>query len=943
MGIAVSSEVSTHGNWYADPEMLLGALRASRRPGTRAPNIPGYRELTELKRGGQGVVFTATQSSTKRRVAIKVLAGGAFASTRSRRRFEREIDLAASIDHPNIVRIYDSGETADGNPYFVMEYIEGVPLDALFPAGGVGFAEAPAAAAPFRPVRDTVRLFIAICDAVSYAHQRGVIHRDLKPSNIRIDASGAPHVLDFGLAKGIADDAADQTQMSVTGEFMGSLPWASPEQAEGDPDAIDVRTDVYSLGVMMFQALTGRFPYSVIGPLRSVLDTIQNAPPAPPRSIRPELDDEISTIILKCLEKAPERRYQGAGELTRDLRHYLAGEPIEAKRDSGWYTLRKTIRRYRWPVAGFLTLLGLSAIAAITMTLLYRRAVAAEKASLAARDEAQREAQTAQQISNMLSGILHAPTERGREARVADTLDAAVRRLDAEKATLQPRVEAALRDKLGLAYGALGVLDAARQQVERGYEIRKTHLPADSLETSESRASRAWLLFREGKLVEAEAEYRNVLTDRIRHYGEESRPVAQVRNDFAVVLEGLAKIDEAEALYQQALDYWQEHVSPNDANVTSALGNLAGIRHWKGDYEGAEKLMRERLERCRTIHGADHVETLTAMNNLSSLLLDRGQPAEAVELGGAAYEGRVRVLGPGHPDTLTARTNYSMALASVGRNDESLRHYEEALRIALAALGPDHAATANIRNNLAVTYSDLGRLDEAEQMYAVLLEYRRRVLGPKHPETLTSTNNLGTLLMNRGKAQEAAALFCEVANQREAQFGKDDQTRLTALCNYAVSLRDCGRPDEADGLFGEVIERRTRVLGPAHPETFVARYHLLFGRVELGRGDEVLAELRRLRDDAAAALGERHLIAMLCRLAHARAALTREMTPAAEAELLAVVALMSDVLGPAHPRTQSAMQRVVESYARFGRTADAEAWREKRAATSAPASQESSR
>ncbi len=299
-------------------------------------SFAGYQIIREIHRGGQGVIYQAVQKSTKRKVAIKVMKEGPFAGKHDKARFEREVEVLGQLNHPNIVTIHDSG-TAAGSFYFVMDYISGQPLDVWMASGK-------------RSIEETLRLFAKICDAVNAAHLRGVIHRDLKPGNIRVDAEGEPHVLDFGLAK-VAAGVGEVSLMTMTGQFVGSLPWASPEQAEGVPSKIDTRTDVYSLGVVLYQMLTGKFPYEVVGNMRDVLDRIMRAEPARPSTVRKQINDEVETIVLKCLSKERERRYQTAGELARDIGHYLRDEPIEAKRDSMLYVLRKYLRRYRATVA----------------------------------------------------------------------------------------------------------------------------------------------------------------------------------------------------------------------------------------------------------------------------------------------------------------------------------------------------------------------------------------------------------------------------------------------------------------------------------------------------------------------------------------------------------------------------------------------------------------
>ncbi len=332
--------------------------RRSERPADLpADAFEGYALLGELHRGGQGIVYRAEQRSTGRKVALKVLRDGAFAGKLDRARFEREVQVLAALKHPNIVTIYDSG-CAAGHFYFVMDYIPGRPLD-------VYMSSAP------HSVAQTLALFGKVCDAINAAHVRGIIHRDLKPANILVDPAGQPHILDFGLAK-LAEPQTGSTAgpgraMTLTGEFVGSLPWAAPEQVEGGSGRIDTRTDVYALGVLLYEMLTGRFPYPVAGPMHEVVPHILHDAPRAPRKLRPDIDDELATVLLKCLAKAQERRYQTAGELGRDLQRYLRHEPVEAKGDSAWYMLRKSVRRFRAVLAvaaAFVLLLaGSSALA----------------------------------------------------------------------------------------------------------------------------------------------------------------------------------------------------------------------------------------------------------------------------------------------------------------------------------------------------------------------------------------------------------------------------------------------------------------------------------------------------------------------------------------------------------------------------------------------------
>ena len=313
------------------------------------PNdLPGYERVRILSQGGQGVVYRARQLGTNREVAVKFLRPGAASAPSNVRRFEREIELAGRLSHPNIVSIFHSGTTPDGRRYYVMDFVKGAPLHRY-----VGERRCS--------LEDTLELFARVCDGVQFAHQHGIIHRDLKPSNILVNQQGRPKVLDFGLARPL-HESVDQ-QLTLSHELMGTLPYMAPEQTRGGLEDVDTRSDVYSLGVILYELLTGGFPYPVVGHLVDVLRHIIESQPTPPsqrwsrdkgvsrrssgrlRSRTCPIDHDVQTMILKALAKEPARRYQSAGEFGRDLRCYLRGEPIEAKRASFWYVLRKITRR----------------------------------------------------------------------------------------------------------------------------------------------------------------------------------------------------------------------------------------------------------------------------------------------------------------------------------------------------------------------------------------------------------------------------------------------------------------------------------------------------------------------------------------------------------------------------------------------------------------------
>ena len=420
----------THSLWIAGARQQAEAVErarvAQRDPAGEvliAPDyFPGYEIQREIHRGAQGAVFRALQKNTGRSVALKLLHDHAFGGVLDKARFEREMRVLAALKHPNIVAIHDGG-SHNGRFYLVMDYIAGQPLDVYMASGQ-------------RSICETVSLCIQICDAVNAAHVSGIIHRDLKPANVRVDQMGRPFVLDFGLAKllttGWNDDGANAGG-TLTGQFLGSLPWAAPEQAEGSPSRIDMRTDVYALGVILYYMLTTKFPYSVAGPIKRTLEAIVQHPPVPPRRFRKEINDELETIVLKCLNKERERRYQSAGELAQDLRRYLAGEPIEAKRDSPWYMFRKSALRFRIPLAVvglFVLLLSISTVVAWTLRNQARdAAIAAGRAEKSAKSS-EMLAQT--RLRDSLIAQARAIRRTGRAGQRFDALDALTRSAEIE-------------------------------------------------------------------------------------------------------------------------------------------------------------------------------------------------------------------------------------------------------------------------------------------------------------------------------------------------------------------------------------------------------------------------------------------------------------------------------------------------------------------------------
>ncbi len=708
---------------------------------------PGYDIVREIHRGGQGVVYLAIQKATKRRVALKVMHPGSVAGSAGKTRFDREVQILGQLQHPNIVQIHDSGSTPEGGLFYVMDYISGHSLDELMES-------------PDRPsVEQTLRLFAKICEGVSAAHLRGVIHRDLKPSNIRVTPAGEPVIVDFGLAKVAAGELTEEPQpqlMSMTGQFIGSLPWASPEQAEGSPGAIDVRTDVYSLGVILYQMLTGKFPYEVVGNIRDVMDNILRAEPARPSTIRRQINDEVETIVLKCLSKERERRYQSAGELARDIRHYLAGEPIEAKRDSGWYVLTKTLRRYRGVALTGAAFLVLIVVFGIAMTVLWDRERAAKaearqlaidkglEAERAQRAEgvaneqksiAQAEATKANRVRELIERVLEnarPAVARGRDVLVTDVLDAFSAQVEPELAA-EPEVAVEIHSVIGATYLNLLALEKARVHLDRALALRRQLSGPDAPETLEAINNVGIRLRNSAQYVPAEALFREVLAGYTAkaEFGPESEEALGTMINLARTIEVMrddAKKAEAAQLYERVIEIATRTLAqggerPAILNITRThYGNfLIG----KQEFERAEGLLRDSLrDQLAAPDGANDPNAAKTRLRLAQVLDRRGADAAEVR---ATFEQAIldmrRILKDTHPDTLASRAVYARYLAAHEELARAAEDYADVVRAALAgALPAGHPNIALYRGDYGEMLTRLQRYPEAEAELKAALE-----------------------------------------------------------------------------------------------------------------------------------------------------------------------------------------------------------------------------
>lgn len=803
--------MNTGSNWFEDPALLTAEMKRTRVARSVIPVIRGYDGIEEIARGGQGIVYRATQRSTRRAVAIKVLLEGDFASGVARRRFEREIDLVASLRHPHIVSVYDSGATDDGRLYLVMEFVEGVSLDQFWPETGKGRA----------PIKDALALLAAVADAVQYAHQRGVIHRDLKPSNIRVDSAGQPHILDFGLAKvsegqeGASFLTVDRASLSASGQFMGSLPWASPEQAAGNPDAIDARTDVYALGVILHQMLTGRFPYDVSGGLKATLDNITGTEPSRADKLRPEVGDEVGTIVAKALSKDITRRYQSAGDLAMDIRHFLNGEPIQAKRDSAWYTVRKTVRRYRILFGAGATVFAATLVAlAVSLASLsearHQRDLAKQQTTIA-----KSEAARAMAVSRFVEHMLGAadPGKVGKDIRVVDVLGPAA---DLAESTLkdQPEARAAVYGVLSSAYRNLQMYAEAEEQARAGLAIAERDLHGVGIQTAMLRTTLAAALTDRGRAQEGLGQARQALELARSAEGPDSPTSIEALMTVSYALDSLEKFDESLAVKKEAVERAERVFGPDAQDALGARGNLANAYLQLGRLDDAIPILEDVVTRARRALGANNIAALAPISTLVVAYNNKGMYDKSEPLIKDAWERLKHTYGPESNTTLIYANNYAVVLNNTDRAAEARPIAEEALAGFIKIHGPEHISVVRVMTVLGSIYGNLGDQPKQLEWQQKALEIADRTLGRQNQTTVHIRNNYGTSLGSMKRYDEAIKEFRACALDADAAFGPNHSMPASVRYNLAKNLHGAGQDDEAIQILIGSADKLLATLGP---------------------------------------------------------------------------------------------------------------------------------
>jgi serine/threonine protein kinase/tetratricopeptide (TPR) repeat protein len=744
----------------------------------------GYEIVRELDRGAQGVVYLGRQLRTKRIVALKMILQSAFATERQRLRFEREVELVASMNHPGIVTVFDSGVSPDGRLFTAMEYIDGVPLNLFRKSDASGTTHA-------LDLEERVQLFLKVCDAVASAHQRGIIHRDLKPLNILVDASASPHVLDFGLAKMVGPEAMNETAMLATaaGEFMGTFAYASPEQVRGDPDLVDTRTDVYALGVILYEILLDSRPYTLGGNILDMIKGIMESKPIPPRSIDPEFNADLETILLMTLAKEPDRRYQSVRDLADDLHRWLANEPIIARRDDTMYVMRKFVQRHRIAVglaAGFVLLI---IAIAITMSVLYAKVTLANH----------RLAGTLGMASNVIASADPENVQRGSTATTA--VDMLLAWSDVVHADLSDDADISSRiyNDLGESFIGFDRYDLAQKHLEQAYFSLSEEDRMSSPIAARALHNLGRVAYKQARWKEAEARFTESLEIRRLKFGSSHPEVADSLHHLGSTHRHLGQTEDAERNMRHALQLYDQLLASADPGQHAPLQGSRG----------------------------------SVLNGLG-LLLSKSRPEEAIEF----YSQSVALLEHQEDETKDdwrigrLKHNIGMCHYRLGNLEDASAFIESSLLIKESGLRRLQAESQVVQNAdagnrlqiatgkqaLASIMLQMDVIERAEELAGEAYAIRQDVLHAGHYQLTDSNELIARIHLRAGRIEQALSIF--EAMHAERILRADDPSKIAwTESNLGQCLLATGRNEEAEPLLLSAWEQLSSDTGAGTDST----------------------------------------------------------------------------------------------------------------------------
>lgn len=756
----------------SDVEVTLNSsaaadLSAKERSSSGPKSIGPYQLLKKLGEGGMGQVWLAEQTAPiHRQVALKLIKVGLYDDDLLHR-FQSERQSLAMMDHPAIAKVFDAGATPDGQPYFVMEYVPGVSITEYCDKKRL-------------TIKQRLEVFIKICEGVQHAHQKAIIHRDLKPPNIlvtEVDGKAVPRIIDFGLAKAITPELGRETMVTRLGAFVGTPGYMSPEQASPTVQDVDTRTDVYSLGMVLYVLLTGDQPYDVsqwwkkpvyevmrqlreLDPVRpstkirkqdaatqaSVAEKRQNQPAILVRQISGDLD----SIVLKAIEKDANRRYPTPLELAADVDRYLRNVPVSAHSASIGYRARKYVRRHRVGVTVAAT--GLALLVSFAVA----QAVELRKIRLQ-RDRADR-------IAQFMKGIFKVPNPseaRGNTVTAREILDGAAQQISSNL-NKDPELQAALTETMAQTYSGLGLYGRAQDLTEHELSVDRSL------------------------------------------FGERNRKTLETESFLAQLLRARGHPAEAEKLLQATLEAQRQVLGPDDPDTLVSMDRLAYVYTNEGRYAEAETLLLQTWDAERRVLGPDNPQTLGTLTERAEILTPQGRYAEADQIYGELIAAQKRTLGPDHPALLLSMSHAAENLEEEGRYHEAETLYSRVIAAQRRVLGPEHPQTLRAMGMLAVALMREDRYAEADKLYAQVIDAKTRVLGPTHTSTLQSMEMEAVCLSREGRYAESEKMFGDVIET--AQKTNQPATVAEAWYNFACTQAARGRPDEAFADLNHAIE-----------------------------------------------------------------------------------------------------------------------------------------
>ncbi len=779
-------------------------------------SVGSYRLVRELGRGGMGIIFLAerAEGGFQQKVALKLIKKG-LDSEEIVARFLRERQILARLQHPHIARLLDGGMADDGRPFFAMEFVEGEPLLVYSDRRRLG-------------IEPRLRLFLDACSAVQYAHRSLVVHRDLKPSNILVTSDGQLKLLDFGIA-GLLEGEGSQERTALTREGPSPMTpeYAAPEQLRGEPAT--TATDVYSLGVVLYELLAGRHPYrssgdSALELQKAVLDTNPLPPsqaaggspqgtdahPAAARGLTPErlrrrLSGDLDVIVLAALKKEPERRYPSPEALAQDLERHLGGLPVQARKDTLGYRSRKFIARHR--------------VGVVTAALILLSIVAGMLGTLWQAREARREAARAETVKDFLVSIfkVNDPSEsRGEQVTARELLDRGAERIERELAS-QPKLHSEMLRVIGELYKVLGLLEPSEKQLRRALELNRAAAPGGGAELAATLDLLASTLLEKGSYEEASKVSLEAVALSRRVHGEKSMPVARCLSTLGAIEGSRGNLKESERYHREALTVSQALMKGDNADVAVDLQNLGSTLYQEERLDEAEPFLRQALEMYRKLGMGEGPTAAQALNDLGLLLAQRPEYEEGKRLLEESIRIKKKVYGPAHSEVAFSLSNLATVLTDMGQLEESASLLREVMEMHRKALGDSHPEIARDHNNLAVALYRLGKYQEASEEFRRAIEIWKPELGAAHPSVAAATNNMGMCEREKGNLARAEALVREGMEGRIKNSGTESQEVCQSERNLGLILTDQGRLPEARKILAQSLDLARKVYPAEHP------------------------------------------------------------------------------------------------------------------------------